>query len=175
MRGTVSLGCKVLRLRILPCLVVAFLMLMASVQADASAPTGARRVPLTTIGLTAGTVAIAETGHLQLSSRRGNQVINEQGQAAGTPGGSLSISLTVAFTQARITFTSDLKGGSISGQGRASYYTVGSTSHFEGTLSITHGTGRYAHASASNVKIKGTLRRSHNYALEVLVDGSMHY
>jgi hypothetical protein len=120
-------------------------------------------------------ISVNETSHLHLVSHHGTQVLNEQGSSTGTPGGSLTIHVNIAYTQATITFTAYPNGGVLSGQGEATYYAEGSVAHFTGTVRVTHGSGRYAHASASNLRIQGKIERNHNYALYVKVTGQMRY
>lgn len=117
--------------------------------------------------------SVNETAQLRLvSHHRG--ILNEQGQTAGTPGGLLRVSLTISYTEATITFTQSPSGGTLSGGGKASFYARGSIAHFTGSVSITRGTGRYAHASAKSLHIQGTFQRS-NYALSLKVNGKMYH
>lgn len=123
----------------------------------------------------ARTLYVNETSHLSLVSHHGTQVLNEHGSSSGAPGGALTIHVDIAYTQATITFTAYPSGGTLSGQGEATYYAEGPLAHFTGNVKVTHGSGRYAHASASNLKIEGKLERNRNYALYVRVTGQMHY
>jgi hypothetical protein len=129
-----------------------------------------RNVPT---AVAARALSVNETAQLHLvSHHRG--ILNEEGKSAGTPGGLLRVSLKISYTEATITFTQSPSGGTLSGEGKASFYARGSIAHFTGSVSITRGTGRYAHASAKSLHIQGTFQRS-NYALSLKVNGKMYY
>jgi hypothetical protein len=119
-------------------------------------------------------ISVNETSHLRLVTHHGTQVLNEQGSSSGTPGGSLNVHISISYTQATISFTAYPSGGTLSGRGEASFYARGAIAHFQGTVSVTHGTGKYSHASARSLHIEGTLERERNYALNLKVTGSMH-
>jgi hypothetical protein len=122
----------------------------------------------------ARTLSLHEIAHLRLVSHQGTQILNEQGEASGTLRGKLTIQIHIAYTEAGVTFTANPNGGTLSGHGVESYYVGGNIGHFSGAIAITHGTGRYAHASASTLHISGEIERKH-YTVFVTVTGQMKY
>jgi len=61
-------------------------------------------------------------------------------------------------------------GGSITGEGTASYLRGSTMAGFNGTISIGRGTGSYADARGSGLSFSGTIARS-NDAITVHVAG----
>jgi hypothetical protein len=118
-------------------------------------------------------VNLREKGQLHLVSHR-NEVLQEQGGGSGTLKGHITVQLTLAFPQASVKFTAYTPGGTIVGTGEGATYASGSVAHFNGTATITGGTGKYAHASAHGIKLKGTLVKK-TYAFTVEVEGKMRY
>jgi hypothetical protein len=121
---------------------------------------------------TAGTQSVHESARLHLVGSRGTS-FNEQGQGSGTFNGPLHVHYTVYATHATLTFSVSTRAGSVSGQGSTSFTVEGSTTYFTGSLAITHGTGSYAHDSATSLHLTGTLTRP-SLATTVSVSGSMH-
>jgi hypothetical protein len=124
-------------------------------------------------GPTAGaarTVSINDTAHLHRTSSHGFNLY-ESGSASGSLGGSISLHLDVVSTN-RVTAAVTVypHGGSISGNATGSYRNNGSTASFSGTLSVTSGSGSYAHAHGSGLSFSGTIERS-NDAVTVHVSG----
>lgn len=120
----------------------------------------------------ARTIALNETGHLHLTSHR-HLTLNERGSASGTIRGTIYIHLNIISTN-RVTAEVNIypSGGSLSGYAKASYRVAGPTASFSGTMSITRGTGRYAHAHGSGLSFSGTIRRSDD-AITVRLSGQM--
>jgi hypothetical protein len=117
------------------------------------------------------TVTLKENAYLH-SIRREGSVLNERGQEYGTFNSPLSIRLSVGYTTSSITFSASPKGGTISGEGRATFYVSGLIARFSGTLWIKRGTGAYVHASAPRLQISGTLQRK-TYALTATFIGTI--
>ena len=116
-------------------------------------------------------LTVNERSNLRLVSHHSG-VLYEQGSSSGTPGGRLTVQIKISYTQASITFVAYPSGGTLSGRGQASFYAEGSIAHFNGSVAITHGTGRYASASASRLHIEGTFQRR-TYAMSLAVSGKM--
>ena len=123
---------------------------------------------------TARTVSLTESGHLHLTSSH-QLHLNEQGSASGTIRGQIYIHLDVS-SQHSVSAEVNIypSGGSLSGNGSASYHVVGGYADFSGSLSITRGTGTYAHANARNLRFTGSIQRS-NDAVDVKLSGTLHY
>jgi hypothetical protein len=117
-------------------------------------------------------VAVHETVAARLVNHRGATYLNERGQGSGTFQCPLTIQISITYTRASITFNCATQTGKVGGGGETAFYASGHTAHFNGTLHITHGSGSYAHASAENLHITGTLRRG-SYALAATVTGTM--
>jgi len=120
----------------------------------------------------ASAVSLNERGQLHLTSRHGF-TLDEQGSASGSVNGPIYVHLKIVSTS-RVIAEVNLypHGGSISGQASANYRRGSSTASFAGTISITRGTGLYAHAHGSGLSFSGTIRRS-DEAITVQVRGTV--
>lgn len=120
----------------------------------------------------ARTVSLNETGRLHLTSHHGF-TLNEQGSASGTISGTIYIHLDVVSTN-RVTAEVSIypSGGSLTGHATASYHPAGAVATFNGTMSVSRGTGHYAGASGSGLSFTGTIQRT-NDAVTVHVNGRM--
>jgi hypothetical protein len=95
----------------------------------------------------ARTERLAMTAHLRYVTARGSYLL-EEGSAVGPLAGAV---------KARIRFTADIsgsfafypRGGSITGYGSGKLHESGTYVSFGGTVTITGGTGRFAHARGS--------------------------
>jgi len=116
---------------------------------------------------------LQETGRLHAVGEPGSTFI-ERGSAVGTFNTSIAGRLTiVSSNRVTATFTVKPKGGSITGRGAARFAQKGAYGYFGGTISITGGTGSYAHASGTNIGISGAISRE-TFALTVHVHGKIH-
>ena len=122
--------------------------------------------------LAARTISLNETGRLHRTGSSGLK-LNEQGTASGTIKGTIFIHLDVVSPN-RVTAEVNIypSGGSLTGSGSASYHVNGSTASFAGKLSITRGSGSYAHAHGSGLSFTGTIQRLSG-AVTVHLSGSM--
>lgn len=120
----------------------------------------------------ARTISLNETGRLHLISKHGF-TLYEQGPASGTVTGTIYVRLRIVSTS-RVTAEVSIAphGGSISGLASARYHKGTTSATFSGSLSITHGTGSYAHAHGSNLSFSGTIQRS-NDAITTHVGGTV--
>ena len=123
---------------------------------------------------TARTVSLSEGGRLHLTSKRGF-TLNEQGSASGTITGAIYIHLHLSSTS-RVTAEVSIypSGGSLSGSGSAAYRVEGGVAAFTGTLAITRGSGKYAHARASALRFTGTIQRRGD-AVSVRLSGPLSF
>jgi hypothetical protein len=120
----------------------------------------------------AKTITLNDSAHLHESSHRGFNLY-ESGQASGSIGGTVSLHLDVVSTN-RVTaeLTVHASGGTMSGSASGDYRNEGATATFSGTLSITHGTGKYSHAHGSGISFSGTIQRESG-AVTVRVNGHL--
>ena len=123
-------------------------------------------------GRAARTISLDESGRLHLTSKHGF-TLEEQGPASGSVTGTIYVRLRIVSTS-RVTAEVSIspRGGSISGVASASYHRGSSSATFSGSLSITGGTGSYAHAHGSGLSFSGTIQRS-NDAISAHVGGTV--
>jgi hypothetical protein len=152
-------------------LAVAAVSLSATVAAGTLAPGTFAAAP---VGRMARTVNVTESGHLHLTSGHGLK-LNEQGTATGTIRGSIYIHLTIS-SPTRVTAEVNIypSSGSLTGTSSASYSTKSTNPRFSGTLVITRGGGRYAHAHASALRFTGTIQHDTD-AVTVQLSGPLSY
>jgi hypothetical protein len=119
----------------------------------------------------ASVVKATDTAKLHYIKHSGAQLL-EEGSAQGTLPGSMRAhcNLGTTFTAS---FTIYTNGGTINGHGTATPHDTGLYESFAGTLTITGGTGRYAHAHG-HAGLYGTFDRR-TYALVVQTTGSLSY
>ncbi len=119
----------------------------------------------------ARTSVLNETGRLRLTSKH-NFTLNERGAATGTARGAIYVHLTlVSSSLAKAEVNIYPNGGSITGHATATYRRHGSTASFTGTLSISHGSGSYAHIRGSGLSFTGVIEESNKDAITVHVNG----
>lgn len=115
---------------------------------------------------------VRDAAHLHLTSGGANNVLNEIGKAKGTLPGTVRVSLDIHTYTAGSSFTITTRDGSISGKGTAKIKTgKGEYASFGGGVSVTRGTGRFAHASGSG-GLYGTINRRDD-AMTVTVTGTL--
>jgi hypothetical protein len=143
-------------------------ILAAAALALASAPAGARRVAR---ARAAHTLSGTETGHLHLVSTSGS-LLFEEGPASGPLTGHMRsrLNLGAVFTGS---FTIYTPAGSIAGRGSATPHGSGRYRSFSGALTVTGGTGRYAHAHGQ-AGLYGTFDQR-TYALLIQTTGHFSY
>jgi hypothetical protein len=118
-------------------------------------------------------LSVHETAHCHMVSHSHLSIV-EEGYGSGTLSGKLSMHLMLSLSGGTVTFTAYPPGGTISGRGEGTSYAKGNIAYFTGTATITGGTGKYAHASAHNVKLHGTLQR-HTFAFFVELSAKLKY
>jgi hypothetical protein len=118
-------------------------------------------------------VSVNDTGYLHLLHASG-EILSEEGEVTGTLPGIAKVRLDIGTT-IRATFTIEPKGGgSISGTGRATPTTSTRYTSFSGSLKVTRGTGRYAHAHGSG-KLYGKIERVHDHLTVQTREGTLDY
>jgi hypothetical protein len=119
----------------------------------------------------ARTLKATDTAKLHKVSASGS-LLFEEGTATGTLPGKMRASVNVGATISG-SFTFYLHGGTIKGHGEATPHGEGTYESFAGTVTVTRGTGRYAHAHGQT-KLYGTFDRN-NYALVIQTAGTLSY
>jgi hypothetical protein len=112
-----------------------------------------------------------DTAHLRYVSASGSLLL-EEGRASGTLPGSMRVHFDVGATFSG-SFTIHTSAGSITGHGAAVPHGSGVYESFSGSLTVTGGSGRYAHARG-RARLYGTFNRD-TYALLVQTVGTLHY
>lgn len=123
--------------------------------------------------LASGTQTVKDAAHLHLVGSPGT-ALSERGNATGTVPGTVHLSFKLNAYTATATFRINSKGSSITGRasGKLKFDKSGYDS-FSGKATITHGTGRYAHATGSGNFYGSVYRRTD--AMNVQIDGQLRY
>ena len=131
----------------------------------------ARAVPTTHLARTAHALKASDTAHLRYLSASGSLLL-EEGQTTGTLPGKMRAHVDVGSTFTG-NFTTYTRYGTIIGHGTATPHGSGIYESFSGTLVVTGGSGRYAHAHGT-AGLYGTFNRR-NYAFVVQTTGTLLY
>jgi hypothetical protein len=116
-------------------------------------------VALLTIGATASarSIGVTDTVHLHRTGASGS-LLYEAGPATGTLPGTVTGQFNVG-SRVSLSFTLHTRGGSIKITGLGRPLSFGVRSKFRGSLRVTGGTGRYAHASGHG-SFSGVMNRN---------------
>jgi hypothetical protein len=124
------------------------------------------------VALAARAMTVHETANMHLVSHRGTKILQEEGQASGTLHGRITATIDIGYSEATVSFTARSSSGALSGHGEESYYVSGKIGHFKGNMTVTGGTGIYAHAVGSSLRTTGLIKRAH-YEAQMTVDGEL--
>ncbi|MHB1538622.1 MAG: hypothetical protein ACYCUM_08635 [Solirubrobacteraceae bacterium] len=119
----------------------------------------------------AGSAKVDDIAHLHLVKSYGSLLI-EQGQATGSLPGRTTVRMHVG-SRVTATFTIATAHGSISGSGSAALKSSGLYASFGGSLSVSNGGGRYAHAHGRGGLFGVIDRRTH--AVTVKTSGTLYF
>lgn len=147
-----------------PLLTLAACALLAAAPADVGAREGLR-------AHAARSLRASDIAHLHYVSASGS-LLYEVGNASGTLPGGMHVRMRVSTTFTG-NFTIYARGGSITGRGSARPHGSGVYESFAGTLLVTGGSGRFAHAHG-RAGLYGTFNRR-TYALVVQTRGTLYY
>jgi hypothetical protein len=117
---------------------------------------------------------VTDEAHLHLTRTVGFLLV-EEGHVKGTLPGTAKARLLVypgSISGSYTIYPHD--GGSISGHGSARLHHNGAYASFGGSVSVSHGTGRYAHAHGHG-GFYGVLNREANNALTIQTTGQLSY
>jgi hypothetical protein len=131
---------------------------------------------LASSAIAARAIYVRDEGRLHYTGSSGS-LLQEEGTATGTLPGKLRVRFVYTGTSLTVAaqFTITGSGWSLIGHGTGTLSDPNSPSpSFRGRMSITGGTGRYAHAHATG-ELFGVFYRRHHYALTVQTVGELHY
>jgi hypothetical protein len=117
-------------------------------------------------------LSIKDEGHLHFVQESGSELL-EEGPTTGTLPGSVKVRFDIAAKVSASFTIYPRGGGSISGHGNGALHSTGTYATFGGSLAVTSGTGRYAHAHGSG-GLYGAIDR-HTLALTVQTIGRLYY
>jgi hypothetical protein len=120
----------------------------------------------------ARTLNVTDEAHLHVTHSSGS-LLEEEGAATGALPGTVRVSFRVATTISGSFTIYPRGGGSITGIGSARLHSGGSYASFSGSISVSHGTGPYAHAHGTG-GFYGTVDRRNN-ALVIQTTGRLSY
>jgi len=146
-------------------------MLLAGTLGPAAQSAGARGSSHDVALIASRVLDATDTAHLHYVSASGS-LLFEEGSASGSLPGKMQLHGEVGPTLSA-SFTVSLHGGTISGRGTAKAHGAGRYESFAGSLTITGGTGRYAHAHG-HAGLYGVFDRR-TYALTVQTTGRLLY
>ncbi len=142
--------------------------LVSFASASSSSASTSRRPPANA----AGTLNVKDEGHLHSVNNSGSELV-EEGPVSGTIPGKVKVSFNIGATiSAKFTIYAK-SGGSISGHGGGALHSTSLTASFGGSLTVTGGSGRYAHAHGKG-SLYGSINRK-TYALTVSTVGKLYY
>jgi hypothetical protein len=125
-------------------------------------------------GRAAHALSVKDEGHLHMVSSSGSDLV-EEGAVTGTIPGTVRVNFNIGPT-VYASFTIYVHGGgSISGSGHGTLHSTSAYSTFGGSLSVTHGTGRYSHAHGTGGLYGAINRRSSTYPMTVQTTGTLYY
>jgi hypothetical protein len=128
------------------------------------APSGAAPARGGPVAVAAKTQVFNINSTLHLIGRPGH-VLNEQGTFTGSQSGTIAIRFTsVTSTSGGATFVAYPSGGSVSGVTSTKGHVVGAKVYFTGSMTVTGGTGRWAHASGRGLVFTGVVDRQNFHA-----------
>jgi hypothetical protein len=124
-------------------------------------------------GRAAQSLSANDEGHLHLIGESGAYLI-EEGKVMGSLAGRVRVwfELGTSVTARFILYPKG--GGSISGHGSGKLNSAGRYASFGGSMSVTSGTGRFAHASGQG-SLYGTILREGSFPVVVQTRGTLHY
>jgi len=120
----------------------------------------------------AHSLEVRDESHMHLVRESGSLLL-EEGPATGTLPGSVKVRFNVGATVSAYFTIYARGGGSITGHGKGALHSTGTYATFGGTLTVTGGSGRYAHAHGSGGLYGAINRRT--YALTVQTTGKLFY
>jgi hypothetical protein len=127
--------------------------------------------PLARAGAHSAFTSVNEYGSLELENNKG-ATVDERGRGWGTFACNVYIQMTLSGTLVRATYSAYPHGGSIVGTATAHIHSATTEeAEFSGTITLSDGTGSYAHPSGT-ASFDGKINRT-SYAMNVKVAGRL--
>lgn len=149
-------------------------MLVTTALLAIAASAGSNAVASRRVAQVARTLTFNINASLHLVGRAGH-VLNEKGHFTGTQSGTIAVRFTsVNVISGSATFVAySSRGGSVSGRATIKGHVGVATVYFTGIVTITGGTGRWAHASGRNLRFTGTVD-PHNFHASTHIEGTIN-
>jgi hypothetical protein len=120
----------------------------------------------------ARSVSVTDSAHLHYVRENADSTLIEEGVATGGLPGKVKVRLGVS-SKVTASFTISTRYGSLTGHGSGALHSSGEYASFGGSMTISHGTGRYTHAHGHG-GFYGVINRS-TYATTVQTTGTLTY
>ena len=170
-KHTASRTRRVLAGRLLACAGLSLASGLAGTLGVATQTAGASRAGRGAARIASRTLNATDTAHLHYLNNSGAELF-EEGSASGSLPGKMRLHGEVGPTLTA-SFTVYVHGGTINGRGTAKAHGAGRYESFAGSLTVTGGTGHYAHAHG-HAGFYGVFDRQ-TYALTVQTTGRLLY
>jgi hypothetical protein len=122
----------------------------------------------------ARTMSVNDNGEL-IKVHAAGEIITEEGKVSGTLPGTAKVRLDIGAELVTASFRITVRGvGSIVGHANAKLSSPGRKASFRGTLTVTGGTGRYAHARGTG-KLYGVIERVSDKLTVQTREGTLNY
>jgi hypothetical protein len=146
-------------------------IIAASAVAGIALPASARPIGRSATAHAAHTLNATDNAHLHMVRASGS-LLYEEGSASGGMPGHMKANMNIGATFTS-TFTIYTSSGTIKGHGTATPQGSGRYESFRGSIVVTGGSGRYAHAHG-NAGLYGTFDRK-TYAFVIQTTGKLSY